>query len=321
MIDIIIYLRENYNMKKFYIFIAFFLLISSTYSYWEWTPQTKKWINPKYAVKDTPQEQFNYAEEFRKNGKIDIAIREHKKLLKHYPKSEYAPNSCFILGEIYKEKGEKKKAFDYFQKIINEYPSSPLVFSAIKIQSEIAEKSLNERDKGFFRFIVKKEEKGDLMNKVIESSPYDAEAIDRMFKLADFYYQIKEYEKGIEILDKIIKNFPEKKDVHEEVKYLKIKYLLSSIPEKNYDTDVIEEIKDQILEFSIDYPKSRFKDEIEKIEKVLDEKEAEKYYQIANYYERAGKKKSAIYYYKKIVDKFPNTEYGKIANEKINKGL
>lgn len=322
MIDRIIYLRENYNMRRFYIFIMmFFLFISSSYSYWEWTPQTKKWINPKYAVKETPEEQFNYAEEFRKNGKIDIAIREHKKLLKHYSKSEYAPKSCFILGEIYKEKGENKKAFDYFQMIINEYPSSPLVFSAIKIQSEIAEKNLKEKDRRFLGFFLKKEEKGELMSKVIENSPYDIEAVNRMFKLANFYYQIKEYEKGIEVLDKIIKNFPEKEDVQEEAKYLKIKYLLSSIPEKSYDTDMIEEIRDQILEFFIEYPDSKFKNEIKKIENILNEREAKNYYQIANYYEKAGKKKSAIYYYKKIVDKFPDTEYGKIANEKINKGL
>jgi hypothetical protein len=69
-------------MKKLKLCILI-ILMRSFYGlgYWEWTPQTKKWINPKYAVKSTPEEQFNYAEEFRKNGKIDIAIREHKKLL------------------------------------------------------------------------------------------------------------------------------------------------------------------------------------------------------------------------------------------------
>ena len=27
-------------------------------AFWMWTPETNKWINPKYAVKDTPQEQL-----------------------------------------------------------------------------------------------------------------------------------------------------------------------------------------------------------------------------------------------------------------------
>lgn len=304
-------------MRKINILFLFFVWFSFLHSYWEWTPQTKRWINPKYAVKDTPEEQFNYAEDFRKKGEIDKAIREHRKLLKYYPKSEFAPKSCFILGEIFKEKGDDKRAFDYFQRIIDQYPSSPLVFSAIKNQSEIAERQLKSKSNKFFN-IFKKEEKGEFMNKVIENSPYDKEASERMFKLAKFYYDIKEYDKSIEVLGKIIKNFPQT-DYEREAKYLKIKYLTNSISEVSCDTDEIEEIRDLVFEFKFQYPQNS--DEIEKIEKSLNEKEAEKYYQIARYYERAGKKKSAIYYYKKIIEKFPETEYGKIASEKINRGL
>jgi len=320
MIDRFFNLWKNFYMNKRQILILFFMCISISFSYWEWTPQTKKWINPKYAIKDTPKEQFEYAEEFRKNGKIELSIREHKKLLKHYPKSEYAPQSCFILAEIYREKGDTKKAFDYYQKIIDEYPSSPLVLSAIKIQSEIAEKQL-ESKKGFFRNLFSRAEgKAEFMNKVIENSPFDASAVDRMFKLAEFYYNFKEYDKGIEVLEKIIKNFSETQDA-EKAKFLKIKYSLNSIPEVSLDIDAIEDIKNQIYEFLIEYPNSKFKDEIKNIENTLKEKEAEKYYQIARYYEKAGKKSSAIYYYKKIFIQFPETKYGKIAGEKINKGL
>ncbi|MCM8818381.1 MAG: tetratricopeptide repeat protein, partial [Candidatus Omnitrophica bacterium] len=285
------------------------------YSYWEWTPQTGKWINPKYAVKDTAEEQFNYAEEFRKNGKIEIAIREHKKLLKHYPKSQYAPSSCLILGQIYKEIGDTKKAFEYFQKIIDDYPASQLVFSAIKLQSEIADKKLEEK-KGIFKFLHRKENP-KYMSKVLENNPYDLENVERMFKLAEFYYGIKSYNESIEVLNKIIKNFSQT-EYTEKAKFLKIKYSIYSIPDINYDTDLIEDIREEIISFTIEYPESKFKDEIENIKTILDEKEAEKYYQIARYYEKAGKKKSAVYYYQKLLNKFPDTKYGKIAYEKVN---
>ncbi len=313
------YLKENLYMVKKYIILIFLILSFHLYPYWEWTPQTGKWINPKYAVKDTPEEQFKYAEQFREDGKIELSIREHRKLLKYYSKSQYAPQSCFILGQIYKEKGDYKKAFDYFQKIIDEYPSSSLVFSAIKLQAEIADKKLEEKKGGIFR-IFKDKEKPKYMSKVVENSPYDLENINRMFKLANFYYEVKSYDEGIQVLDNIIKNFPDS-EYSEKARYLKIKYSSDSISKVSYDTDVIEDIREQILEFSIEYPDSKFKNEIKEIENSLDEKEAEKYYQIARYYERAGKKKSAIYYYKKLYEKFPETKYGKIAYEKINKNM
>ncbi|MCM8784853.1 MAG: tetratricopeptide repeat protein [Candidatus Omnitrophica bacterium] len=320
MIDKNVYLVKNIIMNKSKIFLIFLLLRFFSYSYWEWTPQTKKWINPKYVVQDTPKEQFEYAEQFRKNGEIETSIREHKKLLKHYPKSEYAASSCFILGNIYKEKGDYKKAFDYYQKIVEEYPSSSLVISAIKVQSEIAERNLKSGRRLFSGLFKNTEEKAEFMNKVIENSPYDIEAVNRMFKLANFYYELKEYDKSIEVLDKIIKNFSET-TYEEEAKFLKIKYSVNSIPEASLDTDIIEDIKQQINEFLIEYPESRFKNEVKNIEITLNNKEAEKYYQIARYYEKAGKKKSAIYYYKKLITLFPDTKYGKIANEKISKGM
>ena len=31
---------------------------------WIWTPGTHKWTNPKYAVKDTPEEQHQFAQTF-----------------------------------------------------------------------------------------------------------------------------------------------------------------------------------------------------------------------------------------------------------------
>ena len=48
------------------IIIAFIFVfeISAGYCYWVWTPETKKWINPKYAPKDTPKEQLLYAMDF-----------------------------------------------------------------------------------------------------------------------------------------------------------------------------------------------------------------------------------------------------------------
>ena len=38
-----------------------FLWAAPSFAYWEWTPQTGRWINPKYASKATPQEQYEWA--------------------------------------------------------------------------------------------------------------------------------------------------------------------------------------------------------------------------------------------------------------------
>ena len=40
---------------------VFFLMASPSSAFWVWTPETNKWVNPKFAVKDTPREQLEYA--------------------------------------------------------------------------------------------------------------------------------------------------------------------------------------------------------------------------------------------------------------------
>jgi len=304
-------------MKKKIILFGIGLICTQIFSYWEWTPQTGRWINPKYAVKHTAKEQFEWAEKFRKEGDIDKAIREHKKLIKHFPTSEFAPKSCFILGEIYREMGKYKVAFNYYQKIIDNYPASLLVFEAIKRQSEIAETLLEKKSRipVFLRF--NEEKKGEYLSKVIENSPFSPGAAERALKLGKFYYEIKEYEKAKEVFEKIIENYSQKEKV-EEAKYYLIKVELRNITETTTDVDKIKRIEEKIDQFLVEYPESRYYEELISLREKLVNKEAEKYYTIARYYERAGKKKAAIFYYKIIAERYPSTEYGKIAIKKIS---
>jgi len=51
------------------------------------TPQTGTWINPKWAVKDTPAEQFEWAMRFYKSKDYKKAVDEFLKLVKYYPQA------------------------------------------------------------------------------------------------------------------------------------------------------------------------------------------------------------------------------------------
>ncbi|MCK4463352.1 MAG: hypothetical protein KAU58_03470, partial [Candidatus Omnitrophica bacterium] len=48
--------------------IAFFSVLNSKEAlcFWVWTPKSQKFVNPKYAVKDSPQQQYDWAMSFYK---------------------------------------------------------------------------------------------------------------------------------------------------------------------------------------------------------------------------------------------------------------
>jgi len=85
-------------MIKKYIKILLLILITlsqtvTSHAFWVWTPETNKWVNPKYSVKDTPSQQLAYAIEFFQAKGYEDAIKECRKLIKHYPKAMEAPES------------------------------------------------------------------------------------------------------------------------------------------------------------------------------------------------------------------------------------
>ena len=80
-------------------------------AYWIWTPKTGKWVNPKTAVKSTPQEQFAFAKNLYDIKNYEEAKREFKKLLKSYPKSFEASEGQYYLGRLEEAQENLYEAF------------------------------------------------------------------------------------------------------------------------------------------------------------------------------------------------------------------
>src|SRR5579862_8645956 len=66
---------------------------------WIWTPETGKFINPKWEVKPTPEDQLEYAQSFKDQGNCNKAMAEFKKLIKAYPRAKEAPEAEFFTGQ------------------------------------------------------------------------------------------------------------------------------------------------------------------------------------------------------------------------------
>ena len=71
-------------MKKASYIILYILIIlifapTNCNSFWIWTPESNKWGNPKYSVKETPAEQLDFSLGFYEEKSYEEAIKELKK--------------------------------------------------------------------------------------------------------------------------------------------------------------------------------------------------------------------------------------------------
>src|SRR5436190_21917421 len=83
----------------------------SAHAFWMWTPESNKWVNPKYSVKDTPQDQLALAMELYNSKEYKKAINEFNKLINHYPKAREAAEAQYFIGRSLKDQDELYQAF------------------------------------------------------------------------------------------------------------------------------------------------------------------------------------------------------------------
>jgi len=167
---------------------------SHSIAFWVWTPETNKWINPKYSVKDTPQEQLEVGLGFYKSKEYKEAIREFKKLIKHYPRALQAPEAQYHIGLCLEEQGEFFKAYKVYQVVIDKYPFSELAIEIVKKQYDIGMQlleSANSRGKFIDAFAGADYNVIDVFKTVIKNAPYGDLAAPSQYKIG-LYLQEKQ---------------------------------------------------------------------------------------------------------------------------------
>ncbi|MCM8821737.1 MAG: outer membrane protein assembly factor BamD [Candidatus Omnitrophica bacterium] len=307
-------------MRKKTVMVFLVFLISFTpliYGYWEWTPKTGKWINPKYAVKSTDREQWEYAESFKIAGNNEVALREYAKLVKHYPLSPLAPAALFESAKIYLKTGDRENAFNKLDEIIKRYPEYPEIEQVLKVQREISIELLKKKQLRFVDKLKDPTKKYEAISRAIDSDPFSQETPQVALQLAEKYAKNRDMEKAMKIYQQIIRDFPDSQ-WEEKARYEMLMNEIEGIPEASADDSKFSAIEKSIDSFIFEFPSSPYRPSLEKKKAELRNEIARRLFNIAEIYKKNGYKKSADIYFKKIKKLYPETEYAKKCPPDIN---
>lgn len=310
-------------MPRKIIFILLALLIAQsctevTFAYWIWTPETGKFINPKHAVKETPQKQFDWARSLFEAEKYKRAVDEFEKLIKHYPFSKLSSEAQFYIGLSYENLSQYHKAFENYQLVIDKYPYTERVEEIIEREYRIANLFYSgQKAKMLGMSLLPAKDKAiEIFTKVVENAPYGEYADIAQYKLGQCYMDMRDYINAALAFKEIIESYP-KSPLVDDAKYQIAMCAVRTTtgPEYNEeDTDrAIKEFKD----FVNRYPDSHMEKEARQFINKLENQKAENIFKIAEFYEKRGSTQSAIIYYEEILDNYPESEWSTKALEKI----
>ncbi len=306
------------NFKVFVVFIVFFSFLNNAFSFWIWTPETGKWINPDSYVRDTPEEQFNLGYKKFQEEDFKSAIESFSKLVKYYEKSKYAPEAQFYIGQAQERLGKYYQAFQAYQKIIDTYPYTSRVDEVISLEYKIGNLYFvrDNEDRDFMEKMSFSDDNSraiEIFKRVVDNSPYGEYASLAQFKLGLIYKRIGDYPGAEEAFKNLITGYPGSELTDDAV--IQLAEVASEKEAKiDYSQEGTEVAIKRLEEMSKvgDMPQ-----EGDKILARLKERKAESIYNTAKFYEKQKLYDSAVVYYEEVVKQCPNSVWAVVAAEKI----
>ncbi|MBI4115862.1 MAG: outer membrane protein assembly factor BamD [Candidatus Omnitrophica bacterium] len=306
-------------LSRIAVFILSLSLASpSLFAYWVWSPESGKFINPEAAVQDTPQEQYDYAMEFYKKKDFKEAAEQLRLLLKKYPGSQIAAEAQYRLGGIYEEMGDYYKAFRSYRDLLQRYPQSERMSDAIEKEFRIGNLFLSGRKAKVLglEILPSAPRAVEVFEHIVEAAPYSKYGDQAQFHLGLAHKKANQFEESIQAFQSVIDQYPHSELIPEaQFQIADTAYLQSVVATR--DQRVMDRASKEIDRFLKRYPDSSTSDRAAKLRQEIDEKNAEKNYRIAFYYEKENFLDSAFIYYRDVSERYPDTQWGRKAGERL----
>ncbi len=312
------FMRKRYLFILGLIFCHFFMIASQAHAFWVWTPESGRFRNPKYAVKDTPREQFNWAMEFFNRGDFEDAAREFKTLVAEYPDSEYAPDAQYYAGRSYEEIGKYYPAFKQYQEVAERYPFSDKLSDVVERQFFIAEMFRQKETPRLMdlELSMSLDRAVEIYEKVIRNMPRGEYADKDYFKKAECYRRMRKHREAIDAYNSILDDYPNS-DLLEEVKYQRAYTKYEAALASDYDQRSTMEALEEFRRIYEEIEAPEVIEEARRKRLELEERKARSDLRTAEFYLRRNQESSALMYLKDIVEKFPDTQAAGEARKKI----
>ncbi len=303
--------------KRFIAAILLCLFFSqSAWAYWIWTPESKRWTNPKYAPKESPQEQLNFAKGYYEAKDYKTAINEFKKLVKYYSDAVEAPEAQYYLGLSLEEIGKYYEAYQAYQKIIDKYPFSQRTNDVLQREYIVAQKLLDYKMNVAGIDFTAENVAIEIFRKIIENAPYGKYAAASQYKIGLALKTKAYFVEATDEFQKVLDSYPDS-EWAEPAKFQIALCAAKSSLDASYDQTLTQEAKDKFNEFLQSHPEAELSNEAVARLGDLKDKEAQSNYEVGVFYEREKSYDGAEIYYNFVIKNYPSSQWAERASEKL----
>ena len=251
-------------------------------------------------------------------GSSGKAVNTYRKIVQLYPLTTTAALSQYKVGTIYEAQGDYVKAFDAFQMFVENYKGSSAFAAAVESQYNITVAGQNGEFKETFLGIPRKLQPSELLEmygKVISNAPFSNYAPLAQFQIAEVYQNDGKAREAIAAYQKLVDDYPKSKKAP-EAQYRIGAIGVNALENGSQDPAKMEKAKEAYQDLMIQFPDHERATAAQEGISKLTAGDAKKSFEIASFYERKKRYRSARVYYKKVAQ-VPSSPHYAEAQQKL----
>ena len=295
--------------KQLFVFTILILLMlfsaRTSYAKWVWSNETG-WVDPGQLSRETVDQKFRYAITLMVNEEYVSAIGMFKGIIKNNPGSEFADESQINIGKAYYLLGDYGNAFEAYEQLIEQNPGTGRLKELLEKEFQVGVAQMKTSERGAIR----------VFEKIVERNPLGFVAIDAQVKIADSYYQLRQFEDAKDAYLSVIENHPNSEWVpyaQYRIPYCNLSNI--RIQERNYD--LLSQSRRGFDEYIANNPQGTLVPSTNKLIDEIDIAIAERDFKTGEFYLRRKRPDSGAIYFESVMKEYPHTEWADKSKEKM----
>ncbi len=267
-----------------------------------------QWQAAPAPAKGTPEGELALMRHHIEQDKASKALGLAEAFAKRWPQSERQDEALFWAGQAEMAKGDYWAAFNWFERLIDRYPTSDFYERALHREAAIADAFLAGKKRqwlGVFR-IGAEPEGLEIHERIAERAPATRLAAESLMKIANYHFQHEQWAEAADYYAQYGQLFRGRYDSAEAQFRHALAVYRSSHGPKFDDTPFLE--AEQLFRlYEAHYPRQAADKGVGQYLASIQAARAQKDYNTARFYARTGHRQAAALYFREVIRLYPDS--------------
>ncbi|MFQ5422403.1 MAG: outer membrane protein assembly factor BamD [Phycisphaerae bacterium] len=294
----------------------------------EYDPETGRWVSIASPVPGTEDGDLELARSRLARGEYKKARKLFKHWLRDYSDSArrgealfYAADTEVSAEEAKRRRGDLMKAYGWYEELIEGWGGTDLADRAIRRELIIAEmflfKHRKQRVLRGLMWLGATEEALTMLDRIIDEwAPKTAIAEQALRLKADYHFVEGEFKEAETAYARLARDYPRGR-YHRVAMLRSGEAALARFPGVEFDDADLLESEVYFQDFQQQYPRHAAEAAVAQTLARIRESRARKDYTVGHYYERTNKINAAAFYYRLVVESWPETTWAVEARRRL----